>query len=76
MKDHPSITADPNVMTGTPCIRGTRVTVANIVRQVASGRSPEEICGDYPYLTLDAIRAALEFAADVSAAETYELLAS
>ena len=76
MKNHPSITADPNVMTGMPCIRGTRVTVANVVRQIAAGRSPEEICGDYPYLTLDAIRAALEFAADVSAAETYELLAS
>jgi uncharacterized protein (DUF433 family) len=60
-------------MTGLPCIKGTRVTIANIVRQIASGRSPGEICGDYPYLTLESVRAALEFAADVSAAETYEL---
>ena len=42
MKDHPCITADPKVMSGMPCIRGTRVTVANIVRQIAAGRSPEE----------------------------------
>jgi len=60
-------------MTGMPCIRGTRVTVANIVRQIASGRSPDDICRDYPYLTPGSVRAALEFAADVSASETYEL---
>lgn len=76
MNDHPGISADPNVMTGMPCIKGTRVTVANVVRQIAAGRSPDEICCDYPYLTPDSIRAALDFAADVSAAETYELLAS
>jgi uncharacterized protein (DUF433 family) len=73
MNAHPQITADPNVMTGIPCIKGTRVTVANVVRQIAAGRTPAEICRDYPYLRPDAIRAALEFAADVSATETYEL---
>ena len=76
MNDHPSITADPKVMTGMPCIKGTRVTVANILRQIAAGRTPNEILCDYPYLAPDSIRAALEFAADVSASETYELLAS
>jgi uncharacterized protein (DUF433 family) len=73
MKIHPEITADPQVMTGLPCIKGTRVTVANVVRQIAAGRTPDEICRDYPYLTAESIRAALEFAADVSASETYEL---
>ena len=73
MNDHPLISADPKVMTGLPCIKGTRVTVANVVRQIASGRTPDEICIDYPYLALESIRAALEFAADLSATETYEL---
>jgi uncharacterized protein (DUF433 family) len=73
VRTHPEISADPKVMTGMPCIRGTRVTVANIVRQIASGRSPDDICRDYPYLTPESVRAALEFAADVSASETYEL---
>jgi len=73
MSKHPGITADPKVMTGMPCIRGTRVTVANIVRQIAAGRNAEDICRDYPHLTLDSIRASLEFAAAVSASETYEL---
>lgn len=73
MNNHPGITAVPNVMTGMPCIKGTRVTVANVVRQIAAGRSPGDICRDYPHLTEESIRAALEFAADVSASETYEL---
>jgi uncharacterized protein (DUF433 family) len=76
MTEHPHITADPKVMTGMPCIKGTRVTVANVVRQIAGGRTPDEICQDYPYLTIETIRAALSFAADISSAETYELLAS
>ena len=76
MIEHPEITADPRVMTGMPCIKGTRVTVANVVRQIAAGRNPDEICEDYPYLTLESIRAALAFAADMAAVETHELLAS
>ena len=76
MIEHPEITANPKVMTGMPCIKGTRVTVANVVRQIAAGRTPDEICRDYPYLTIETIRAALAFAADISSSETYELLAS
>jgi uncharacterized protein (DUF433 family) len=70
MKDHPQITTDPNVMSGKPCIKGTRVTVANVVRQLASGRTPAEICEDYPYLSLDSIHAALSFAADFTVSES------
>lgn len=73
MKQHPEISADPNVMNGLPCIKGTRITVANIVRQLAAGRSIEEICSDYPQLTPDLVRAALEFAADIASAESHEL---
>jgi uncharacterized protein (DUF433 family) len=73
---HPEITADPNVMTGVPCIKGTRITVANVVRQIAAGRTVDQICEDYPSLTAASVKAALEFAADVTASETHELLAS
>ena len=60
MNDHPYITADPKIMTGMPCLKGTRITVANILRQFAAGRTPDDICRDYPYLTPDSIRAALD----------------
>jgi uncharacterized protein (DUF433 family) len=76
MNKHTLITADPNVMTGMPCVKGTRVTVSNVVRQVASGRTIGEICQDYPYLTEEGIRAALAFAADIVSGETHDLLAS
>jgi uncharacterized protein (DUF433 family) len=70
------IISDPKIMTGLPCIRGTRITVANILRQIASGRTIAEILQDYPYITESSIRAALAFAADISASETYELLSA
>jgi len=70
---HQHISADPAVMTGKPCIKGTRITVANIVRQVAAGRTVAEICEDYPDLKPQSVQAALEFAAELASADTYEL---
>ena len=76
MEAHPLISADPQVMTGMPCIRGTRITVANVVRQLAAGRTAEDLCRDYPDLTHASVRAALAFAADLAAVESYVLQAS
>ena len=57
------ITVDPAVMSGKPCIRGLRVTVANILRQLANHRTPEEILESYPYLEAEDIDACLDYAA-------------
>lgn len=57
------ITADPAVMSGKPCIRGLRVTVANILRQLANHRTPGEILESYPYLEAADIDACLDYAA-------------
>lgn len=57
------IVADHRIMGGVPCIRGTRIPVATIVGLLAQGQSGDGIVADYPQLTLDDIRAALEFAA-------------
>ncbi|MCB0157737.1 MAG: DUF433 domain-containing protein [Caldilineaceae bacterium] len=57
------ITLDATVMGGKPCIRGMRVTVGMIVGLLASGHTPEEILGAYPYLEADDIQQALAFAA-------------
>jgi uncharacterized protein (DUF433 family) len=56
------ITSDPAVMSGKPCIRGMRVTVANILRLLASGESHERILAAYPYLEQADIQACLQFA--------------
>lgn len=58
------ITIEPGKRSGQPCIRGYRLTVADVLDLLASGTSREEIFADYPYLTEDDILACLAFAAD------------
>jgi uncharacterized protein (DUF433 family) len=57
------ITIDPDRMHGRPCIRGLRVTVADILGLLSAGQSREMILGDYPYLENADIDAVLAFAA-------------
>ena len=69
MKTHDRIKTNPDVMFGKPVIRGTRVTVEQILRELGEGASPEEVVVAHPRLTLDDLRAAQAFAADYLAAE-------
>ncbi len=62
--DHPRIQVDPAIMVGKPCIKGTRITVQLILRKLASGDTLEDLVGDYPQITREDVRAALEYAAD------------
>ena len=64
------ISADPAVMMGKPCIRGTRITVELILRKLGAGRSFEDLIEAYPHLTEEDLRAALAFAADYMQHET------
>lgn len=57
------ITLDPEVRSGKPVIRGTRITVSDVLEYLAGGMSAEEILADFPDLSLEDIRAALAFAA-------------
>jgi uncharacterized protein (DUF433 family) len=57
------IKIDHQIMGGVPCIAGTRIPVAMVVRMVAAGMSAEEILDQYPQLAEDDIREALRFAA-------------
>ena len=55
------ITFDQNIMGGRACVRGMRVPVSVIVRQIAHGASFEEILGGYPDITREDIQQAIEF---------------
>jgi uncharacterized protein (DUF433 family) len=57
------ITINPGVRSGKPVIRGTRITVSDILEYLAGGMTPEEILTDFPDLTIEDIRAVLAFAA-------------
>jgi uncharacterized protein (DUF433 family) len=54
----------PQIRSGKPVIRGTRITVADILEYLAGGMSQEEILADFPDLEEADIRAALAFAAE------------
>ena len=58
------ITVDPEVSFGKPCVRGTRMTVGDVLSYLASGMSEDDILADFPRLTRDDIRACLAFAAE------------
>jgi len=57
------ITIDPAQMHGRPCIRGLRITVADVLAMLAAGMSRDGILADYPYLENADIDAVLDFAA-------------
>jgi uncharacterized protein (DUF433 family) len=60
------VTADPAVCAGKPCIRGTRIYIAILLDALAEGLTPEEIIDHYPSLTVDDVRAAVAYAADLA----------
>ena len=57
------IEVTPGVRSGKPCIKGTRITVYDVLEYLAGGMRDDEIVADFPDLTLDDIRACLAFAA-------------
>lgn len=69
MKQHDRIIRDPKVMLGKPVIRGTRITVEHILRELGGGLTPEQIVAGHSHLTLEDIRAAQAYAADYMADE-------
>lgn len=57
------ITIEAGKRGGKPCIRGMRITVADILDYLASGMTIEEILADFSYLTKQDVYAALAYAA-------------
>jgi uncharacterized protein (DUF433 family) len=66
---HDRIEMNPEIMTGKPVIRGTRISVELVLRKLGAGMLPEATLADRPRMTLDDIRAAQAFAADYLADE-------
>ena len=58
------IIIDNEIRFGKPCIKGTRITVGDILQWLSTGMTEQEILEDYPELQKVHIRAALAFAAE------------
>lgn len=61
---HARIVSDPNVRFGKPVVRGTRISVGDVLGYLAGGMTEPDIIADFPQLSHDDIVACLAFAAD------------
>ncbi len=57
------IIINPDVRSGKPCIKNTRITVYDILEYLAGGMSVDEVLSDFPKLTHEDIQAVFAFAA-------------
>ena len=60
------ITINPQICFGKPTIRGTRIWVSLILDFLSSGMTVEESLEEYPHLTVEDIRAAIAYGAEMS----------
>lgn len=60
------ITTDPGVCHGQACIRGTRIPVSVVLDNLAAGSTAEDIVASYPPLTVDDVRAAVAYGAELA----------
>jgi len=64
------IEVNPNIHFGKPCVAGTRIPVVSVLEVLSEGLSFEEITRDYyPDLEIEDIRACVQYAINVVAAE-------
>ncbi len=71
------IEINQKVMLGKPVIKGTRITVELILRQLAQGLTAKDILANYPHLKREDIQAAIAYAAELVEEESaYPLLIS
>lgn len=57
------IASDPKIVSGKPCVKGTRVMVSTLVSLFAVGHDMKRILEMYPYIGEEDVRAALAYAA-------------
>lgn len=66
---NPRISIDPQICHGKPVVRGTRVMISNVLADLASGETHQEIIRSYPGLSEEDIKAALEFGSQLASFE-------
>jgi uncharacterized protein (DUF433 family) len=70
MKEFERITINPEICLGQPTIRGMRITVSIILKQIASGMTKTEILQSYPELQDEDINQSLIFASWLASEKT------
>ena len=58
------IAINPDVRFGKPCVRGTRLTVGEVLGALATGMTEAEVIAEFPQLTHEDLLACFAFAAE------------
>jgi uncharacterized protein (DUF433 family) len=58
------ISINPDIRSGKPCIKGTRIAVEDVLQYLVGGMTTAEILEDFPDLKSEDIQACLTFAAE------------
>ena len=64
------LSRNPQICGGELCAKGTRIPVTVILDSLAEGSTVEAILASYPTLTLEHVRAALAYAAELAHEES------
>jgi uncharacterized protein (DUF433 family) len=59
------IIQDPEILVGKPVVRGTRIPVELVLAKLAANPDLDELFADYPRLTIDDVRACLDYAREL-----------
>ena len=57
------IIQDPEILVGKPVVKGTRIPVELVLAKLAYNPDLDELFADYPRLTVDDVKACLDYAA-------------
>jgi uncharacterized protein (DUF433 family) len=68
---YPNIISDPAILSGKPCIAGTRISVELVMEWLGTGGSPENIAQKHPLLSVDLVLEAVRFASRFSKNEVF-----
>jgi len=55
------ITIDPKILSGRPVFKGTRIPISIVLKMIRDGANFEKIIEEYPRITEDDVKAALDF---------------
>lgn len=65
------IHSDPEILSGKPVVKGTRLSVDFILSLFAAGWTEDQVLENYPTLTREDLRAVFAFAADCMQTEVF-----
>jgi len=74
IRENGLIVCDPEILTGKPVVKGTRISVELILEKLSSGETIEDILKAHPRLTREGIYSALDYASKVLKTDIVELL--